>query len=485
MAQRSRWMTCRQSPEPAIPAPPPIRVNGVHGLSNHPKRVMWAEHRLAWISPGVGTRAFREERRESGSGRAVKSNAHVPRLRRVVVALLVIFGCVLAPLAALSIWLKAELLNTDAYVSTMAPLADDPDVQNALADRITHALVVDTSLEQEVAGRLPDRAEFLAPKLTDAFASVVHDAALKIVQSEQFSELWERANRRAHTQVVALLEGKSSGRLGLDDGEITLDLGPIAAKVRSALEARGIDVFENTGSRGDQRVVLVKSVWLERSQNATDLLQKLAVVLPLLTILCFGVAIALSPNRRRTVLRAALGFALGMAIVAIAFNAGRHFYLDVLPSSVNQAAAGSVYDQLVADLRLALRTGFALGLVVALGAWLAGPARPATKLRDSVLGLAHGTQAGDAPRPLPAFVARHRIGLRVLIIGAGVVVLVALSTPSPAAVLVIALLVLVGVVIVELLARGARPAQEAPGPTIDDDHDERAGSVEPELAEKT
>ena len=88
-------------------------------------------------------------------------------------------------------------------------------------------------------------------------------------------------------------------------------------------------------------------------------------MLPLLTLLCFGVAIGLSPNRRRTILRSALGFALGMALLLIAFTGGRHVYLNVLPSSVNTAAAGAVYDQIGNTLRLALRTAFVLGLVIA------------------------------------------------------------------------------------------------------------------------
>jgi len=58
----------------------------------------------------------------------VGAPARVPRWRRVVVALLVVLGCVLAPLSVLSIWLKTTLLDTSSYVATMAPLAEDPDV---------------------------------------------------------------------------------------------------------------------------------------------------------------------------------------------------------------------------------------------------------------------------------------------------------------------------------------------------------------------
>jgi len=394
------------------------------------------------------------------------TTVRAPRWRRILVALLVVVGCILAPLSMLGVWLKAEILDTDTYVSTMAPLADNAHVQNALADRITNTLVVDTSLEQSVEDKLPARAQFLAPKIADAFTSVVHDAALKIVQSDQFSNLWEEANRRAHTRIVALLEGNKSGRLGVEDGKVTLDLGPIAQKVNAALEKRGIDAFANSDRVQDKQIVLVDSIWLKRAQTWTDLLQKIAYVLPILTLLCFGVAIWLSPNRRRTILRSALGIALALAIVAIGFNAGRHFYLKVLPDTVNLNAAGAVYDQLLGDLRLALRTGFVLVLIVALGAWLSGPARPASRIRDGVLGLVRRPSGdGTEASAVATFVGRHRNGLRGLVIGLGLAILVALSSPSPAAVLVIAVLVVLGILLIEFLGRNApteEPAADEP-----------------------
>jgi len=295
---------------------------------------------------------------------------------------------------------------------------------------------------------------------------VVHDAALKIVQSDQFSNLWEEANRRAHTRIVALLEGNKSGRLGVEDGKVTLDLGPIAQKVNAALEKRGIDAFANSDRVQDKQIVLVDSIWLKRAQTWTDLLQKIAYVLPILTLLCFGVAIWLSPNRRRTILRSALGIALALAIVAIGFNAGRHFYLKVLPDTVNLKAAGAVYDQLLGDLRLALRTGFVLVLIVALGAWLSGPARPASRIRDGVLGLVRRPSGdGTEASAVATFVGRHRNGLRGLVIGLGLAILVALSSPSPAAVLVIAVLVVLGILLIEFLGRNApteEPAADEP-----------------------
>src|SRR3954469_16294652 len=81
------------------------------------------------------------------------------RLRSASSAFLLILGCGLAVLSLVAIWLRVTLLDTDRYVSTVAPIAADPAVQNAVAKQIDNAIFtrVDfSSLAQQV---LPDRAD--------------------------------------------------------------------------------------------------------------------------------------------------------------------------------------------------------------------------------------------------------------------------------------------------------------------------------------
>jgi hypothetical protein len=51
--------------------------------------------------------------------------------------LLIVVGCVLAPLAGVAVWARNQVTNTDRYVRTVAPLASDPAIQTAVADQIT------------------------------------------------------------------------------------------------------------------------------------------------------------------------------------------------------------------------------------------------------------------------------------------------------------------------------------------------------------
>ena len=96
--------------------------------------------------------------------------------------------------------------------------------------------------------------------------------------------------------------------------------------------------------------------------------------------------------------------------------------------------------------------------MIALGVWLAGPGRYATRIREGVTAMARGT--GDvAVTPVGAFVGSYRTPLRVLTVGLGVAVLVLLERPRPLTVLVIVVLVVAGLLLVEFLGRGA------PGPS--------------------
>jgi Mn2+/Fe2+ NRAMP family transporter len=176
----------------------------------------------------------------------------------------------------------------------------------------------------------------------------------------------------------------------------------------------------------------------------------------------------LSPKRRRTILRGALGLALAMALMLIVFNLARSVYLNALPAGVDHSAAQAVYNQLLSFLRLSLRTLFVFGVVVALAAWLSGPGELATRIRTGGRDLVRRAPGEGVVSPkVAASVDRYRTALRGSAVGIGLAILVALTAPGPLAVLVIAILVLLVLAVIELLRRGAaqpaRPSAKSPG----------------------
>lgn len=382
-----------------------------------------------------------------------------PRWRRILSTTLLVLGCIFAPLSIHAVWLHNTLLNTDQYVATVGPLASNPSVQNALALRASNALINGTDLQPRLRKALPSGAAFVVPIIANNLRSFVYNAALKVVQSDKFAQLWENLNRRVHGRVVGLLRGQ--GRFVNNKGQVTIDIHDIVDKVNGALEKVGVTGLSI--SPKSEQITLFSSSEVASVQGLVRVIDDGVIVLPILTALLFAGAIVASTNRRRTILRGAIALAFVMLAFWVIWNALRNPYSGALPPSVNRPAANAVYDQLISFLVLALKTVFALAVVVALGAWLSGPGRVATRVRSTVRNLVARTPGQGAVPPAVAGFARHyRTPLRLAAVGVGLVVLVLLNHPSPLSVLVIALIVLLLLGVVEVLARAAEiePAEK-------------------------
>ncbi len=61
--------------------------------------------------------------------------------RTPVAALLIIVGCILAPVSVLAVWTANQVSDTNRYVANVTPLIQDPAIQRALTDKITNAIV--------------------------------------------------------------------------------------------------------------------------------------------------------------------------------------------------------------------------------------------------------------------------------------------------------------------------------------------------------
>jgi len=390
-------------------------------------------------------------------GASAPTRPGLPRWRRILVGVLVVLGCLLVPISVLGVWIHNTLLNTDQWVATVGPLVDQPAVQAAVANRLANVVIDNADLQTKVQDLLPDRAKALAPTIASAADEAVRAASTKIVESDQFATLWQKLNRRAHARVIAVLKGDGTDTVQTKNGEIVLQLQPLVDALKKELDSRGISFFDDvTLPKNRNSVTIFASEDLRTAQGAVSILDSLSWVLPVLMIIVFGAAIALSGNRRRTILRSALGTALAIGVLLTAFNLGRSAYLGSLPSSLNHDAAADVYDQVLSFLRNSARTVFVLAILVAIGAWLAGPGRMAVRIRSlSQRGLDHAP-SDVAPSPVGDFIARNKTALRVVVLAIGGIILMIMTAPGPWSVVVIAVLVLIALGVIEVLGRGAQ-----------------------------
>lgn len=402
----------------------------------------------------------------------------------VASSVLLVLACVLAPLSVVSVWSATQLSDTDRYVETVAPLADDPAVQQAVADDVTAAVLDALDVDQVTAELLEVLASLenmpprlaavlpgLAEPLNNGIEGFTRDQVEALLATPQFATLWEEVNRVAHTQVVRLLEGDESGVVTAQGDTITLNLSPVVARVQDRLVDRGFTLAENIPPV-DRSFVLVQSDAITSAQSYYQLLTTLGVWLPLVFLVLFVGGVLLARDSRRALVRGALGVTVTMLLLGVALALARSWYVGATPADIlTEQAAGNVFDTLVRFLRTSLRAVAVLGLVLALGAVLAGPSTAAAKTRATLQGGIGSARQGAEVRgwntgPVGAWTFTHRKALRIgILIGAGLV-LAFWTRPSGWVVIGIAVAALVLLAIVEFLGvpPSALPPVPAAGP---------------------
>jgi hypothetical protein len=268
------------------------------------------------------------------------------------------------PLGVLSAWAAYGLADTGRYVATMAPLADDPDVRDAVADTVGDGIVRRIGHELD------------AGVLRGTVAPFVHDAARSFTRTEAFRTAWNEGNRAAHDAVLrALRDGRGErGR------PVTVDLAPVTAQIKARLTEDRVPLAGRIPVEHTE-VDLLPAQQLGRLQKGFHALEVAGFWLPVAAVVFALAGLALAVRRRRALTATALGTALGGALLALAVAVGRSVTLADLPAEVSQPAAGAVYDALTATLRTTSWLLVALGLTAAALTWLTRRRRPLRLVR--------------------------------------------------------------------------------------------------------
>ncbi|MCX4529607.1 MULTISPECIES: hypothetical protein [unclassified Streptomyces] len=385
------------------------------------------------------------------------------RTRSLLSALLIIIGCVLAPLGIVASWTSSIVGNTDRYVSTVAPLASDPDVQEAAANRVTGALMQHLDLATLLEDVAPDQRPLLQKalgklggSLEGAVSSFVKDKAQDVIASNAFETIWTNANRTIHTSLVKALTGSGDGAVEIKNDAVTVDLAPVIDQVKQRLVDAGMSVAAKIPEIHTDFTV-VQSNDIGRVKTGFRLLQIVGLWLPVLAVLLIVAGILLAAHRRRTLITSCLAVAFAVLVLGLGLTVFRTVYLNALPDTVSQAAAGSVYDAMIRLLRTTIRTVIVLGVVIALAAWLSGPGRYATAVRQIwhsgiVATRATADRLGLRTGPVGPFIRRHRSWFTWGLVAVAALVYILWSYPTGWVVVGLALALLFALAVTDFLA---------------------------------
>ena len=392
-------------------------------------------------------------------------------LRRapVVSALLLVLACLLAPLTVTAVWARTQISDTDQFVRTVAPLAQDSGVQAAVSASVTEAITTSIdvdALASAVLAALSEREDLpptvalalpgLAAPISDGIEGFVRSQVDSFVASPEFAATWSRASRAAHTQVVTLLEGAPGGVLSAQGDTVTVNLAPVIAQVKERLVANGFAAADRV-PEVERSFVLFQSDALVSTQRAYRLVDAAATWLPVVMLLVFVGGVLLARGRREALVRGSVGVLASMLVLGLGLLVARALYLGALPpDGLSPETAETVFDILVRSLRDGLRATAVLALVVAAVAVLAGPSRAAVRTRSALRRISSTGSAPDSTGRdfgrVGAWVRSHRRRLQVATVVVGAAVLVVQTSPSAAGVVVVTVVCLVLLGVIEVLA---------------------------------
>ncbi|MFF2960106.1 hypothetical protein ACFVT1_14655 [Streptomyces sp. NPDC057963] len=396
---------------------------------------------------------------------------HRPRARSLLAVLLVLAAAVLTPLSIVSTWARNEIGDTGNYVAMMAPLASDADVQAAVTDRVTGAVVKHLDLKALLADVAPadrpvvDKAlARLSGPLTTGVSDFVHQTVERFVASDAFATIWTDLNRTAQSAALKALTGSGGGAVKLTGNAVTIDLAPVIDRVKHRLVDDGLTIAAKIPAIHTDFTVLTSDS-VGRAKKGFRALQIIGFWLPPVTLVLAAGGVLLAVRRRRALVTTALAVAAGAAVLGLAVWLGRAFYLDSLPPEVSQPAAGSVFDALAGPVRTLVRLVITLGIVVALAAWLTGDGRAATRVKamwNDGIGAVRDA-AGVTGGPAGRWVHRARPWLNWTVVVVAAAVLVAWDRPTVLVTVCVTLCALFALAVVEFLDDDSGPRASVPG----------------------
>jgi hypothetical protein len=395
--------------------------------------------------------------------------------RAPVAAVLIVLGCILAPLSVIGIWTANQVSNTNRYVENVSPLIHEPAIQAALTDKISaqiNAHLPIQTLTNQAAATLTSKGftrvgtllHSFSGSLASAVQGFIHTQVAKIVKSQQVANLWVELNRRVHAQLVNALSGQHSANAAIStsNGKVVLNLGPIIDLVKAKLAAKGLSIVSAIPAINPQ-FALFNDKYLVQAQSGYRLLNDLKIVLPIVTLLLLGAGIYIARHHRRATVGAGLGLAASMLVLGIALAIARGIYLNSVPSTVLPSDAAAVlYDTLVRFIKDGLRILLVIGLIVAIAAFFTGPSVTAVRTRQGLsrgIGWLRsgGERAGLRTGPVGSWTYQHRTALRISAVALFAIIFVFLATPSAVSAIVLAILLLVVLGLIEFIGRPPVP----------------------------
>ncbi len=356
------------------------------------------------------------------------------RVRPFTAVVCLVLAAVLTVPAGFAFWGQRTIDDGQRYIDTVGPLVEAPEVQDAVATKVTLAIQdqvdVEAILEDVFAEVITERPRLqaLAGPLAGAVNGLIDSQVRAFVASDAFADLWVAANTRAQAAMVRLLRGEESGAVALQGDQVVLDVSEVIDRVKERLVDRGLTIVERVPvPQVDREIVLLDAPQLRQVRTIYAFADPLARWLLAGVAALYLAAFLLSRNRPRTGVVIGVVLAGNAVMLGLLVAVSEQLFVNQLSGTVFGPASRVFYEQLVSFLERGQRVMLWLGLLLALAGLFAGRTALGTATRRTVRGgletvgaqLSHGRAA-----PAGRWVAANDHWLRYAVGALGAVVLV-------------------------------------------------------------
>ena len=265
--------------------------------------------------------------------------------RSAAVIICVVLAALLTTPAAIAYWGQRTLNDATRYVNTVGPLVNSPEVQDAIATKVTDTIQkevdVEALLNQVFSGVITDRPRLqrLVGPLAAAINTFIAGQVREFLASDQFAELWTAANVRAQQSLQRILKGDQSGAVQLQGDQVVLDLSDVIDQVKQRLVDRGLTILQNVPIPNvDKQIVLMDAPQLKQIRTIYAFANPLAQWLIVLVAALYLAALVLA--RRRPRMTVIIGALLAASLVVIGWFAGSNRYGTAVRGGVTGGLEG-------------------------------------------------------------------------------------------------------------------------------------------------
>lgn len=340
------------------------------------------------------------------------------RWRQILAIVLVVLTSVTLVAAAVAVWARQTVFDTDHFMEAVGPSLQDPDFYSLIGDEVSEPVIEALALEERLAQRLAEIDAYLSEALLDALE--VGEAAREILNrfdrpqleelatpiaaaineridagihaffmSEDFTSRFPGLVRRTHEAAIAIARGQPEDfpNVYVEDGEVRVNLIPsvVEALRRLGDEIRGVlpdfelpDVISEVAAEGREQlesviqaslpedfgqVSVMSEARLTEIRTTVVQIDRYVWAAVLLTIVLLVLALVVSPNRGRTAVHLGIGVFVAVVVSAVVMRQIQSAIVDGIADPRGSEFARSMLNDLFSGLRT-LQVVFAVGAIL-------------------------------------------------------------------------------------------------------------------------